>query len=93
MARLLLGGGLADHQRAADLRVVAVDAGRQLGRHHVAALELLAARRRHAAHLDAADADDLEIVVDAVGPEERLDLGDQLVVGTARTRAACMNTW
>ncbi len=65
------------------MRVIAVDAGRQLGRHHVAALELLAARRRHALHLDAADADDLEVVVDAVGAEERLGLRHQLVVGAA----------
>ena len=83
MRGLLLGIGFADHQRAADLRVIAVDAGRELGRDHVAALEPLAPRRRHAPHLDAADADDLEIVVDAVGAEERLDLGDQLVVGAA----------
>ena len=86
MRLLLLGIGFADHERAADLRVIAIDAGRQLGRHHVAALELPAGRRRHAAHLRAADADDLEIVVDAVGAEERLDLGDQLVVGAARPR-------
>ena len=33
-----------------------------------------------------ADADDLEIVVDARGAIERLDLGDQLVVGAAGPR-------
>ena len=83
---VLLDIGLADDERAADLGIVAVDAGRELGGHHVAALELLAARRRHAAHLRPADADDLEIVVDTLGAEEGLRLRDQLVVGATRTR-------
>ena len=86
MRRALLGAGLADHQGAADLRVVALDAGRELGRDQVAALEPLAARRRHAANLDATDPDDLEIVVDAVGAKEGFGFGDQLVVRPARAR-------
>ena len=83
---LLLGVRLADDQRAADLRVVAIDARRELGGDHVAALELLARRRRHAAHFRPTDADDLKVVIDAVGAEERLDLGDQFVVGAADPR-------
>src|SRR5437588_163362 len=60
---LLLRRRFAHHQGPADLRIITIDAGRQLGRHHVAALELFAAWRRHAFDLDAADPDDLEIVV------------------------------
>ncbi len=83
---LLVFVRLTDHQRAADLRVIAVDAGRQLGGDEIALLQFFAHRRRHAAHFRAADADDHEIIVDALPAIESLDLGDELVIGAAGTR-------
>ncbi len=77
---------LADHERAADLRVIALDAGRELGGDEIARLENLAGGGRHAAHLAAAHADDHEVFRNAFRPEETFDLGDQLIVLAAGPR-------
>src|ERR1700751_1369919 len=86
MRVLLLRIRRADYQGTADLRVVTVDAWRELGRNHVARFETAAARGPHAADLRPADPDDLEIVIDALSPEERFNLGNQLVIGAAHPR-------
>src|SRR5256885_13061709 len=48
--------GFSEHQGAADLRVVAVHAWSQLGRHQIAGREAPFSRRMHSAHLAAAAA-------------------------------------
>src|SRR5262249_23086432 len=70
----------ADHERAAYLGVIALDARCQFGRDQVAVFENLAGWRRHAAYLAATDADDHEILVDALRTEEPFGLGDQLKI-------------
>src|SRR5262249_8991810 len=81
-----LGVLLAPDPRAADLSLVAVDPRPELGGYPIPPFELLCRWRRHAAHLRTANADDLEIMINAVGTEERLDLSDQLVVGATDPR-------
>ena len=54
--------GLADNEGAADLRVIALDRRRQLGRHEIAGGDDSVGRRRHAEHLAPARAQDHEIV-------------------------------
>src|SRR5262249_53873430 len=70
----------ADHEGAADLGVIALDARREFGRDEVAGIENLAGWRRHAAHLASADADDHEVLVGAYRTEEAFDLGHQFVI-------------
>ena len=53
---------LAHDQRAADLREIALDRGRQLGRHQIACGDAALRGRRHAENILAAGADDHEIV-------------------------------
>src|SRR5712691_4374698 len=69
----------SEHQGAADLRVVAVYARSQLGRHQIAGREAPFRRRVHSAHLPATGAEDLEIFRAAAGTEESFDLRDQRI--------------
>src|SRR5438309_853236 len=52
----------SEHQGAADLRVVAVHARSQLGRHQIAGREAPFRRRMHSAHLPAARTEDLKVL-------------------------------
>src|SRR5713101_8973751 len=61
---------LADHEGAADLRVITVHARGQLGRHQIAGRESPFRRRMHPAHFPAARAQDLKIFRTAAGAEE-----------------------
>ena len=79
----LRGGGLAHHRGAADLRVIALHAGRELGGDKVARLDLVVAGRVHAAHVHAAGTQDLEVLGAAIGTIVGLDTGHQLVFGLA----------
>ena len=73
--------GFAQHQRAADLRVVAVDARGELGGHQVARLKPPFAGRVHAAHFTPAGTHDHEVLRAALASVERLYVGAYLVLG------------
>src|SRR5690606_38876101 len=74
---------LADDQRAAELRVIAVYTWCDLGRHHVAQLEPALTGRMHAHHLRSAGADDHEVVGAVVVPQERFQRRNDLILGNA----------
>src|SRR6185312_14453384 len=75
---------LADHQGAADLREIALDRGRQLGRHQIAFGDAALRRRRHGHNILSTRAHDHEIVGAAAAAEERLDLRDELELRSSR---------
>ena len=68
---------IAQHQRPADLRVVAVDLRRQFGGDGIAFLQFAIGGWLHADDFGPAGRDQHEIVLGAVGFEKRLDFGDQ----------------
>src|SRR5882762_5016513 len=69
----------SEHESAADLRVIAVHARGQLGRHQIAGREAPFRRRMHPAHLPAAATEDLEIFRASAGAEEGFDIRDQRI--------------
>src|SRR5229473_2820191 len=82
---------LPENERAADLRIITVHAGRELGRHQIAGGEATFGRRMHAVHLLAACAENLEIFRTAARAEKGLHIGSQLTASpgcSTRKRAA-----
>ena len=73
--------GRADHQRPADLGVIAVHLRGELRGDTVAGLELAPGGRLHAGHFGTAGSDQHEVIFGAIGLEEGFDLGDELVLG------------
>src|SRR5882762_6363988 len=75
----LSGARFPENEGAADLRVIAVHARSQLGRHQVAGREAPFRRRMHPAHFTPAGAQNLEILRAAARAEESFDLRDQRI--------------
>src|SRR5665213_706489 len=80
---LLRVAGLADDERAADLREVALDRRREFGDDEVAVHELAVRGRGDAADIRAAGSDQHEVIGDALGAQPRFHFGDDFVLRAA----------
>src|SRR6267378_3258176 len=75
----LSGARFPENEGAADLRVVAVHARSQLGRHQIAGREAPFRRRMHSAHLPAARTENLKVLGTAARAQESFDFRDECI--------------
>src|SRR5216117_1601839 len=81
----------SEHESPADLRVIAVHARGQLGRHQIAGREAPFRRRMHSAHLLAARTENLKVLGTAAGAKKSFDFRDERIFRPPDARRAAKN--